>query len=107
MKYLFGLLAVFVALVTGGRGEWTADASVGDPPAGSTIVDVDGDRDHGFVIRHYDGTVDYPPTLSEAVAECGEYARRRERLRCRTAQRVWYRDLGQLKRALDHAHTAG
>jgi hypothetical protein len=66
---------------------------------------VRGDRDSGFAIVHYDGRVDHPPTLSEGRAECGEYARRFERVRCRTALRVWHRDLGRLKRALEYAHS--
>ena len=31
--------------------------------------------------------------------------RRFERVRCRTALRVWHRDLGRLKRALEYAHS--
>ncbi len=109
MPRLLGLPAALVALVVlvaGGGLAWSADAGA-DPPAGATIVDVRGDRDTGFAIVHYDGRVDHPPTLSEGRAECGEYARRVERVRCRTALRVWYRELGRLKRALDHAHSQG
>ena len=109
MPRLLGLPAALVALVVlvaGGGLAWSADAGA-DPPAGATIVDVRGDRDTGFAIVHYDGRVDHPPTLSEGRAECGECARRVERVRCRTALRVWYRELGRLKRALDHAHSQG
>ncbi len=109
MPRLLGLPAALVALVVlvaGGGLVWSAEAGA-DPPAGATIVDVLGDRDTGFAIVHYDGRVDHPPTLSEGRAECGEYARRVERVRCRTALRVWYRELGRLKRALDHAHSQG
>jgi len=106
VKYLIGLLAAFTVLVGGESVGWSAAAG-GQPTAPGTIVDVRGDRDHGFAIEHYDGTVDHPPTLSEGLAECGEYRRRFERVRCRTALRVWYRDLGRMKRALDHAHTGG
>ena len=109
MPRLLGLSAALVALVVlvavGGLA-WSVAAGA-DPPGGATIVDVRGDRDTGFAIVHLDGSVDHPPTLSEGRAECGEYARRVERVRCRTALRVWYRELGRLKRALDHAHSQG
>jgi hypothetical protein len=104
MKYLIGLMAALAVLITGGSLVWSADAAVSDPPPGSTIIDVSGDRDHGFVIEHYDGTVDYPPTLSEGVAECGEYDARVERVRCRTEVRIWLRELGHMEGALDYAH---
>jgi hypothetical protein len=109
MSRLLGLPAALVALVVlvaGGGLAWSANAGA-DPPAGATIVDVRGDRDTGFAIVHHDGRVDHPPTLSEGRAECGEYARRVERVRCRTALRVWYRELGRLKWALEYAHSQG
>ena len=109
MPHLRGLLAVLAALavlLAGGGLAWSADAA-DDPPGGATIVDVRGDRETGFVIEHYDGTRAYPPTLSEGLAECAEYARRIEHVRCRVALRVWYRELGRLKRALDYAHSTG
>jgi hypothetical protein len=109
MPRLLGLPAALVSLVvlvTGGGLAWSANAGA-DPPAGATIVGVRGDRDTGFAIVHYDGRVDHPPTLSEGRAECGEYARRVERVRCRTGLRVWYRELGRLKRALEYAHSQG
>jgi hypothetical protein len=109
MPRLLGLPAALVALVVlvaGGGLAWSANAGA-DPPAGATIVDVRGDRDTGFAIVHYDGRVDHPPTLSEGRAECGEDARRVERVRCRTALRIWYRELGRLKRALEYAHSQG
>ena len=96
-------LVALVVLVAGGGLAWSAETGA-DPPAGATIVDVRGDRDTGFVVVHLDGRVDHPPTLSEGRAECGEYARRVERVRCRTSLRVWYRELGRLKQALDYAH---
>jgi hypothetical protein len=105
MKRLVGLLAALAVLVAGGGLGWSA-AAAHAPPAGATIVDVWGDRETGFVIEHLDGTRLYPPTLSEGVAECGEYARRIERVRCRVGLRVWYRELGRLQRALDYAHSS-
>jgi hypothetical protein len=75
-------------------------ASVTDP---DTIVRVEGDAASGFGIHRYDGTATYPPTDSEARAECGEYDRRRARVRCRTHVRTWYRDLAELQRSLEWA----
>jgi hypothetical protein len=106
MNRLFGqlaLLAVLVVLVAGDGLAWAAD----HPPPGATIVAVTGNRDTGFMVEHYDGSRDFPPTASEGVAECREHARRVARVRCRTALRVWYRDLGRLRRALDYAHASG
>jgi hypothetical protein len=103
MKYLIGLALVIGLASTGG----VAWAAVDDPPPGNTIVDVSGDRDNGFTIERYNGTIYYPPTISEAKAECGEYDTRIARVRCRTQVWVWYRDLGSMKRALDYAHAGG
>jgi hypothetical protein len=75
-----------------GRGEWV-------PPDG-TIVRVTGDAANGFGIEHYDGTWLYPPTDSEAMAECGEYDTVVDRVRCRTEVRIWYRDLAKTRRAI-------
>jgi hypothetical protein len=75
-----------------------------DPPPDDTIVEVSGDKANGFEIRHYDGTELYPPTDSEARAECSEYDARVDRVRCRAEVRTWYRDLGDLQQALDWAH---
>ncbi|MFC4783521.1 hypothetical protein ACT8ZV_03545 [Nocardioides sp. MAHUQ-72] len=101
MKNLIAVGAVVTALVTGGGAAW---AAVGDAPGPGTIVDVSGDADNGFTIEHYDGSTDYPPTLSEARAECEEYRHHVSVVRCRTHVRVWYRGMGRLKRALDYAH---
>jgi len=82
-------------------------AAVHEPPSRSSkpvIVSVEGDQANGFGIHYSDGTALYPPTDSEASAECGEYDRWGDRLRCRTEVRTWYRDLGDLKRALAYAH---
>jgi hypothetical protein len=76
-------------------------------PPGDTIVEITGDAANGFEIHHYDGTSLYPPTDSEARAECDEYAGRVARVRCRTEVRTWYRDLADTQQALDWAHQAG
>ncbi len=105
MKYLIGLVATIALLATAGTAR--AAVAVDDPPPGYTIVDVSGDKANGFTIEHYDGTVVYPPTDSEANAECSEYDTRVARVRCRTEVRVWYRDLRQMRLALNYAHTSG
>ena len=87
-----------------GRAVGAAALAAVDPPPDDTIVEVTGDAANGFEIRHYDGTALYPPTDSEARAECGEYDARVDRVRCRTEVRTWYRDLGDLKQALEWAH---
>jgi hypothetical protein len=91
-----------VACLSGGVGA-AALAAVDEPP-GDTIVEVTGDKANGFEIQHYDGSAEFPPTDSEARAECSEYDTRVARVRCRTEVRTWYRDLGDLKQALDWAH---
>ena len=75
-----------------------------DFPA-DTIIAVTGDPANGFGIRHLDGSATFPPTDSEARAECSEYDTRVGRVRCRTEVRTWYRDLDELKLALSYAHT--
>ena len=90
--FVLGGLGTAVALPAATTGTWV--------PAGSTIVRVEGDKANGFGIHHYDGTVLYPPTDSEAFAECEEYDTRVAVVRCRTEVRLWYRDLGQMKRAI-------
>ncbi|WP_060915189.1 hypothetical protein [Microbacterium oleivorans] len=73
-------------------------------PAPDTVVSVTGGAENGFEIEYYDGSAQYPPTDSEALAECGEYDTRVERVRCRVEVRTWYRDLATLRDALDWAH---
>ncbi len=74
-------------------------------PPDDTITALSGASDRGFHIRYFDGSETWTPTLSEAVAECGEYHRRLETIRCRTAVRTWYRGLGDTKRAIRYART--
>lgn len=105
MKCLATLALVVTAVVTTvvGGASGLALAATSGPP-GETIVSVTGDAANGFEIRHYDGTEEFPPTDSEAHAECGEYDRRLDRVRCRVEVRTWYRDLADLEQALDWAH---
>jgi len=100
------LAAVAASVLVGGGLGATAAVALGatDEPAGDTIVEVSGDAANGFEIQYYDGTGLYPPTDSEARAECAEYDTRVARVRCRTEVRTWYRDLADLQQALDWAH---
>jgi hypothetical protein len=103
MKWMTLAAAVAaLAFVAGGLGASALGA--GHPPPGDTIVAVTGDAANGFEIRHYDGTALFPPTGSEARAECAEYDTRVARVRCRTHVRTWYHDLADLRQALDWAH---
>ena len=107
MRHVTGAALAATAITVAGLGVGSA---VGAPavrsrgePRGDTIVKVTGNRQDGFTISHYDGSVDHTPTISEARAECGEYDARLDRVRCRVETRVWYRDLGQIKRAIAYA----
>lgn len=105
MKWIVSV-ALVVGICVGGwvGGLGAAALAVGDPPPGDTIVEVTGDAANGFEIQYYDGTGLYPPTDSEARAECNEYDRRVQRVRCRVEVRTWYRDLADLRQALEWAH---
>lgn len=94
--FLTSLLAV-AGLALTAAGAATEQAPRHERPV---IVEVTGDAANGFEIRHSDGTDLFPPTDSEAAAECGEHDRMRQRVRCRTEVRTWYRDLGDLQRSL-------
>ncbi len=97
---LVAAVCAVVGALTVGVGGLVGPADGAVEPSPTTIVDVTGDRDNGFSIHFYDGSSAHPPTLSEARAECGEYATRAERIRCRTEVRVWYADLGAMKRTI-------
>ena len=98
MKALMIAVVAALALLT---GVGMAVAGVATDP--KTIVKVEGDAGNGFGIHYYDGSSIYPPTDSEARAECGEYERFGARVRCRTEVRTWYRDLAELQRSLKWA----
>ena len=103
--FLLAVVAALLGLVVGVVGlAAAAPPEQQRAPAGDTIVSVEGDKAHGFTIRYYDGSALFPPTASESKAECREYDTRVARVRCRTEVRVWFRDLGDLKQALAHAH---
>ena len=107
MRHVIGAVlaatAFTVAVLGVGAAVGASSARSGGAPRGDTIVEVTGNRQDGFTIRHYDGSVDHPPTITEARAECAEYDARLDRVRCRVETRVWYRDLGQIKRAIAYA----
>jgi hypothetical protein len=69
-------------------------------PPPDAITRIEGNKADGFTVHHYDGTSISPPTDSEARAECSEYDRRVQRVRCRTEVRVWYDALGDTQTAL-------
>ncbi len=95
---LGGLTALALLVpTTGPAGADAADAVVRDRPV---IVEVAGDAENGFQLTYDDGSSLYPPTDSEARAECAEYDTRVARVRCRVGVRTWYRDLGDLKRSI-------
>ncbi|CAN5666205.1 hypothetical protein BH11ACT8_BH11ACT8_14510 [soil metagenome] len=100
---LVGGLVSAAAITVGGLG--LADLATADPGrAGSrpVIVEVTGDAANGFGIEYTDGSGLYPPTDSEALAECAEYDARVARVRCRAQFRTWYRDLAELQRSLEY-----
>lgn len=99
------LLGLVVGAVTGVCAALLASpgqAATWVPPD-KTIVKVTGNRVDGFGVHHFDGTALFPPTDSEAYAECGEYDTAIAVATCRTEVRVWYRDLGKLKQSLQWA----
>lgn len=64
------------------------------------VVRVTGNARYGFGVHYADGRSIYPPTDSEALAECAAYQRRVDRVKCRARFRTWYRDLATLERSL-------
>jgi hypothetical protein len=96
---LVALATVVVATAGGGMAHAGDRGGTWIPPA-DTAVRVHGTAPRGFTVHFYDGAVWHLPTRSEARTECEEYHRLRRRVRCRTEVRIWYRDLGDLKRSL-------
>lgn len=95
---------VFVLVVGLGAAAAAEPAAEWIPPD-DTIVKVEGNKYDGFGIHYYDGSSLYPPTDSEARAECEEYDTYVAVVRCKTEVRIWYRDLAQLRRALRYANS--
>ncbi|WP_370185647.1 hypothetical protein [Aeromicrobium sp.] len=67
------LLAALAAPVLLGPALPGTPTDAREPWPGSTIVAVEGDARHGFSVTRLDGSVEHPPTLSEATAECEEH----------------------------------
>jgi hypothetical protein len=88
-------LAAGLVVALGGSTAWAMGET-----GPRVIVEVEGDAANGFGIHYDDGSAIFPPTDSEAKAECGEYDTLRARVRCRTEVRTWYRDLADLQRSL-------
>lgn len=106
LTILLAVLAAAAGISLGAVGIATA----GPPgalaaPAPDTIVEVTGDKANGFGVYYYDGSAIFPPTDSEARAECSEYDTAAARIRCRTEVRIWYRDLADLQQALAYANS--
>jgi len=101
-KLILALLAGLVAGVASMLWLATGASAEGDDwiPPPDTVVAVEGNKLDGFGIYYFDGSSIFPPTDSEAIAECNEYDKSWARVRCRTEVRTWYRDLGDLKRSL-------
>jgi hypothetical protein len=93
-------LAVGVVVAAGGGAAHAGDRGGTWIPPADTAVRVHGTAPRGFTVHFYDGAVWHLPTRSEARTECEEYHRLRRRVRCLTEVRIWYRDLGDLKRSL-------
>lgn len=98
-------LAVLALVTVSGFAVAQPGAEAPSTPAGAdsarkVIVDVAGDKANGFEVHYADGSAIFPPTDSEARAECGEYDTRVGRVRCRVEVATWYRDLGDLQRSL-------
>ena len=105
-KYAVTLAALTLAgIALGSGGLAAADQDKQEKPYvphPKTIVEVTGDKYNGFGIHHYDGSAEFPPTNSEARAECSEYDTRLARVVCRKEVRVWYSALGDLKRSINY-----
>ncbi len=93
------IAGVLLAVLGAGGTAYAVDGDDSNP-----VVLVEGDAANGFGIHYLDGTAIFPPTDSEALAECSEYDTRRQRIRCRVEVRTWYRDLAVLRDALEHVH---
>jgi hypothetical protein len=101
VRSLVALLAAAVAglAVVGVASLATAAPAEHQAPR-PVIVDITGDAANGFGVHYADGSEVFPPTDSEARAECQEYDTRIARVKCWIKVATWYRDLADFKRSL-------
>ncbi len=99
IQTVVGGAAAAVALCLVGAGTSGA-AGVPQAPVPGTIVAVYGDAANGFEVAYADGSAEYTTTWSEARAECSEYDRRVQRVRCRVSVRTRYAGLAATRDAL-------
>lgn len=105
------LLAALVAPllaspVLPGPGTVPAPTEAGPWP-GSTIVAVEGDARHGFSVTRLDGSVEHPPTLSEATAECEEHDDPTHAAVCVAQVETRYAGLDDVRLSLEWAQRTG
>lgn len=101
MKQVLAVSAA-AAILTLGGGAATWAATDRTPPP-DTVVDVNGDRYHGWSIEHYDGSVDYAPTVEKAKAVCDRFHHKVHWTRCRARLFVRYHGFDQMQAALNYA----
>ena len=104
---LIGGLVTVAATTVGVAGLARADSDSAPGAERPIIVEVSGDAANGFGIEYAGGGASYPPTDSEAMAECSEYDTRLARVKCRAEVRTWYRDLGDLQASLAYVRAHG
>ncbi len=97
------LATLLTATVAAGTAQVAQATDTTWTPPADTIVKVQGNAKEGFSIFYYDGSSLFPPTDSEARAECSEYDTRIAVVRCKTEVRTWYRDLRAIRRAIRYA----
>lgn len=99
------LLILFAALLGLAAVPAAADRTLPPPP--DTIRAIEGDAENGFSIHYWGRPSEFPPTLSEVIAECGEYDTRLARVRCKVEVRTEYRMLARTQQALAWARPGG
>lgn len=106
-------LVALLACLTGLLGGAAVPAPERPPrPAGSTlpghtIVAVEGDAENGFGITRLDGGTEYPPTLSESVAECEEHDDATQVAVCVAEVRTRYAGLADVQLSLRWSQERG
>jgi hypothetical protein len=96
------IVAVAVAATAVLAAAPPATVVLGGASAARHVLAITGTSEHGFHVQWSDGQQWWTPTLSETVAECGEYDRAVRRARCTSGARTRYRWMGIVKRSLHH-----